>query len=335
MTWSERRTVTILSVILAILFAALLVVLGIRHREKLAAAENGTVQVSPGEDPVQFLYTNLHYNNGSTTLSFSRNEAGVWIWSDDPSFPLDNTIVNTIVENLSNWAPQQTITDETVLTNCGMDDPAASFTATTTDGFVSLLFGKTTTDGASRYVRLNGDETTVYILDNALYDLLCVPIYDMCILPELPQLEESRMDKIIIRSPETEEGSFISTVLAAQRPDGEDTATTWRCSGANVTDDATVRALIGDLQTLAFEKCIVYRPSEEAASLCGFDNPTTLIVNYLSGTGAEEALTLKIGNPLPDGSGRYVRQEGDSTMYFLPTSALDPLMRISVTGLEG
>lgn len=335
MTWSERRTVTILSVILAILFAALLVVLGIRHRENLAAAESGTVQVPPGEDPVQFLYTSLTYDNGSTTLSFSRDEAGVWVWSDDPNFPLDDTTISAIVQNLSNWAPQQTITDEAVLTNCGMEDPAASFTATTTNGFVSLLFGKTTTDGASRYVRLNGDETTVYILDNALYDLLCVPIYDMCLLPELPQLKEEAMDKVVIRGAETEEGVFISTVLAAQRPDGEDTATTWRCSGANVTDDATVRALMEDLQALAFEKCIVYRPSEEAVSLCGFDNPTTLIVDYFTDTGVEETLTLEIGNPLPDSSGRYVQRADDTTIYFLPTAALDPLMRISVTGLEG
>ena len=37
MTWKERRTVTILSIILAVLAAALLVVLGIRYREHRAA----------------------------------------------------------------------------------------------------------------------------------------------------------------------------------------------------------------------------------------------------------------------------------------------------------
>ena len=36
-----------------------------------------------------------------------------------------------------------------------------------------------------------------------------------------------------------------------------------------------------------------------------------------------------------DGTGRYVRLGDDSTIYLLPTASLDPLMRVSVNGLEG
>ena len=35
-----------------------------------------------------------------------------------------------------------------------------------------------------------------------------------------------------------------------------------------------------------------------------------------------------------DGTGRYVRLGDDSTIYLLPTASLDPLMRVSVNGLE-
>ena len=48
----------------------------------------------------------------------------------------------------------------------------------------SLVFGNTTTDGNSYYVRLNGDETTAYILPDTLYKLLCRPVYDMMELPK-------------------------------------------------------------------------------------------------------------------------------------------------------
>jgi len=49
----------------------------------------------------------------------------------------------------------------------------------------------------------------------------------------------------------------------------------------------------------------------------------------------EQALSITIGNRLPDGSGRYVRLGESPTIYFLPTELLDPLMRLSSEGLEG
>ena len=49
----------------------------------------------------------------------------------------------------------------------------------------------------------------------------------------------------------------------------------------------------------------------------------------------KDLLEMQIGAPLPDGSGRYVRLAGSSTIYDLPTATLDPLMHISVLGLDG
>ena len=40
------------------------------------------------------------------------------------------------------------------------------------------------------------------------------------------------------------------------------------------------------------------------------------------------------GVPAASGDGRYVRLKDDATIYLLPTASLDPLMRISVNGLE-
>ena len=69
---------------------------------------------------------------------------------------------------------------------------------TSTGTYTKVLFGKATTDGTSDYVRLNDNEDTVYIIDGALSDLMEIPVYDMCRLPSLPVLEESRIRSIII-----------------------------------------------------------------------------------------------------------------------------------------
>ena len=111
MNWKERQTLSVLGAILGVLFAVLLIVLGIRYREIRAeqeAANKPVVKEEPvAEDSVYF--AGLTYYNGKTTLTFSLNEVGRWIWSDDPSFPLDESTVLSILNVLTDWQPRQTL----------------------------------------------------------------------------------------------------------------------------------------------------------------------------------------------------------------------------------
>lgn len=337
MTWKERRIITILSAILAVLSIALLIVLGLRYQA--SRAETG--DEGEGESPLitsQNEYTELSYYNGSTTLSFSLDEAENWIWSDDPEFPLDTTTVTAIIDTLSALKPQQTITNGDTMENYGLTNPTATLTATTAkDAVLTLTFGKATTDGNSYYMLMNGDESTVYIVADTLYNYMQTPIYDMMILPELPELTESAIQSITIEGPAGEDGAAgLSTALIAQHTGEEDSVeTTWRCNGVDVTDDETVQALLDDLTSLSIDQCVDYRPSDEALSICGFDSPAaTLTVEYTADTGTSQILTLYIGVSAASGDGRYIQLKDDTTIYLLPTATLDPLMRISVSGLE-
>ena len=70
-------------------------------------------------------------------------------------------MIREILDLLVSWNPQQTLTDDKALEASGLDEPTASLTAATADGTVTtVLFGRTTTDGNSDYVRLNGDYRT-------------------------------------------------------------------------------------------------------------------------------------------------------------------------------
>ena len=90
MSWKEKRLITILSIILAVLCAAVLVVLSIRYRAAQAAKDQNTVSPSDIAEAAQSEYVALSYSNGSTTLSFSLNEDGIWTWDSEPDFPLDD-----------------------------------------------------------------------------------------------------------------------------------------------------------------------------------------------------------------------------------------------------
>ena len=342
MTWKERRIVTVLCVVLGLLSAALLVVLGLRYRENRDAevpeAPVITETQDKEEDPQAVNpFIALTYYNGETTLSFQRAENGAWIWNNDTDFPLDTTTLDAILEILNNWSPQQTITDEAVIADSGVGAHIGTLKASTETGALNLVFGKTTTDGNSRYVQLNEDDKTVYIIDDGLYKLMQRPIYDMHILPELPVLTEEIIQSVIIRGATAEDGTLgLSTSLTAQRPEGELTGeASWRSGGGNVSSIKIVRDLLEDMTSITLDRCILYRPSAEAETICGFDAPTMLYVAYVTEEGENAMLEMQIGAPLPDGSGRYVRLAGSSTIYDLPTATLDPLMHISVLGLDG
>ena len=336
MDWRQRRTVTILTAVLLALLAAVLIVLGIRYRENREETPEDNESAAAAFMTVEG-YSALVYSNGSTTLSFTAEEDGAWAWENDPQFPLRQETINSILALLTNWRPQQTLAAEEDLSAYGLDEPAGALTLTGADGSVrALSFGKTTTDGTSRYVMEQSDPSTVYIIADTLFTQMSVPIYDMCDVPLLPLLEESAIRSILIRGPENEDGTpALVTVLTTAKRDGDGGPVTWLQGSENVTANETVRALLEDIRALVFSRCVDYDPSDEALTICGFDTPpAALTVNYTTDTGTDETVSLTIGAQVLDGSGRYARLGDSTTIYSLPTAALDPLMRVAANGLD-
>ena len=330
MTWKERRLITVLSVILAILSAALLIVLGIRYRQPRDAVQDPGAQAVQAAQAAGSTYASLSVYSGSATLSFSIQEDGTWVWDDDTEFPLDDSTIESMMELLSDLTPQQVLSDPESLESYELDAPSASISAVKVDqSTVSVTFGKATTDGTSRYAMMNDDASTIYIFADTLYQALQTPIYDMMTLPELPELPESSISSISIQGPGEDAQPLL---LAAQHTD--DGATTWLSGGEDVTDNASVQALLEDLGQMQIARGVDYRPSDEAASLCGFDAPDALVqVTYTPEDGSESVWTLTVGTTEPGGTGRYARIGADTTIYLLETALLDPLMRIAAGGL--
>lgn len=358
MTWKERRTVTILLSIAGALFLALLIVFGMIYRqgreETLAGrtAAAGLSQDGVPADPGA--YSALRWYNGSATLSFSLNEKGAWVWSDGPDFPLNDGTVTSILETLASLKFQQVLPAGEDKSEYGLDTPAATLTATAGTGEQSLAFGKTTTDGDSYYMMMNGDESTVYIVSDELMKLMQTPIYDMCALPELPDLSEGNLRAITIQGPvpaaepseedggeeggseePAEEPERPAVTLNARRSNGEDQPALWFEGSDNVTASPLLQDLLYDLKTMSMAKCVDYFPSEEAAEICGFQPADAILKVEYAANGADQTFTLTVGARMPDESGRYVRLEEGGAIYALATDSVDALMTISVAGMRG
>lgn len=361
MTWKERRTVTILLSVAGALFLALLIVFGMIYREGREEALAGKDAETAGFSGAAALsdpgaYTALRYYNGSATLSFALDEEGEWVWADGPDFPLDGGTVASILEVLAALKFQQVLPAGESKAEYGLDTPSATLAATAGTGEQTLAFGKATTDGDSYYMMMNGDESTVYIVADTLVKLMQTPIYDMCALPELPDLSERNLRAITIQGPvpaaepaeedggdeeegepegPAEEPERPAVTLNARRSGGEDQPALWFEGSDNVTASPLLQDLLYDLRTMSMAKCVDYFPSEEAAEICGFQSADAILKVEYAANGAEQTFTLTVGARMPDESGRYVRLEEGGAIYALPTDSVDAVMTISVAGMRG
>lgn len=336
MNATQKRTLQLLLIAVAALLAILICVkLYQNHAAQEAEAAQAVGQASIITDSTS-AYKALSYFNGAATLSFAIGEDGAWQWVDDTSFPVDETYISAVTDALSTLTPQQTITEGDTLESYGLDEPSQTLTATAENGMITTIaLGNTTTDGNSYYMLMNDAQTPVYIISDALAKAMSVSIYDMMALPALPELAEDQLQSITL-------AGQVQTVLTAshQAPENEDgpTVTSWQAGRSDVTEDPQVSGtggIVNQVLGLAVDSCVDYRPSDAAASLCGFDDPDAVItVTYSTAAGATGTLTLSVGTQVLDGNGRYVRINDDETIYRMTADKLDMLMKVSVNGLE-
>ena len=341
MNRQQQKLLRGLVIAAVVLLAVLAAVLLFKRPSAEKQAEEEAAQEAASAITEDHGYTSLTYTNSTATLSFTQDEDGSWIWADDPEFPLDDSTITYIIQILQSLKPQQTITDGDTLEAYGLDQPSATLTATDaeTGETLKLTFGKATTDGTSYYMLMNDAESPVYIVSDTLYNYLSTPIYDMCVLPELPVLTEETLNSLTIQ------GAVETTLTAAHNEststdetdgeDGEETSSvTWTSGETDVTDNETLQSLLDELSTLSFTKCADYKPSDEAVELCGFGSPTAVLTaSYVTDSGTEGTLTLTLGTKNVDGDSYYARMDDDTTIYLLSASAVSALVTAASSGL--
>lgn len=319
------------TLLLAVVLALLVLLLLVRHQKnvaaeqaELAAAETIAPAVTSAED-ASGDFASITRKSGSTTLSFTRNEDGDWIWADDPSVPITSERLEQFQDVLLNLTPQQTITDGDTQKAYGFESPTCVYTVTDSTGKETVYtLGKTTTDGTSRYLQIDGDQTTTYIVSDTLYAALDVPIYEMVVLPALPHADQNALVSITV------EGKTDTSILPLKANDGN---IIWNCSGTDRTGEADLATFLNEVTELSLSGCANYKPTEKAATLCGFDNPTmTLTVVWENEYGTEQTFILTVGGVTLDQTNRYARLNDDPAIYTVDNLTIDEILVIAENG---
>ena len=244
----------------------------------------------------------LEYDNGQITCRF-RKEEETWKWVDNEKFPLDAAYIEEILAALEVLDSTLTAVEPAVdPADCGLDEPDRYMTVTVGEETTTLRFGDQKASG-EWYMSVDGS-SDVYLAEDDFVRLMDRRIYDMAVLPTLPELTDDNLTTITVRSSEnnkyarltkTDEGWISENRLAPEKAEAVETA----------------------LAEFSFDSCFNFDPSPDAAPLCGLDVPSAVITAaYINTVGTETTMTLSLGTLRQDGF-YYVTLNDDTTVYLV------------------
>ena len=255
----------------------------------------------------------LEYDNSQVTCRFRKGEE-TWKWVDNEEFPLDAAYIEEILAALEGLNSTLTAAEPTVdPADCGLDEPDRYMTVTVGEETTTLRFGDQKASG-EWYMSVDGS-SDVYLAEDDFVRLMDRRIYDMAVLPTLPELTDDNLTVITVRSSEnnkyarltkTDEGWISENRLAPEKAEAVETA----------------------LAEFSFDSCFNFDPSPDAAPLCGLDVPSAVItVAYINTVGTETTMTLTLGTLRQDGF-YYVTLNDDTTVYLVSQDKVAPLLAL-------
>ncbi len=259
-------------------------------------------------------FEHLVYAVDNTQLQFELGEDDHWIWLDDTSFPLDDTLIAQLVADLDGMSYLRAVPfSEAVLPkDYGLENPWATLTATRSDGStLTLDIGAQGTD-ENYYMIKDGDTEQALVYRADWVETLFEPIYNMMALPQLPALTKDTVQGYIVVAGEESGALYVAEDLSSWHFAGDDTLLEFPDLMETVTDFTLL-------------KCFSFDPSEGALSICGFDTPSVITIAYWE-DGETAVLTVYVGATSIDPVYQYVRINDDDTIYLVETAWIDTLL---------
>lgn len=269
--------------------------------------------LEPEQTPDEPHIVSLVCTDGELTLRFHRGEDGAWLWTDNPSFPLDGVHVDNLLSQLLLLDTLPSLSDSQGPEAYELHNARKYATFVRSDGVcVTYRFGKEV-EGASPakyYVNSDQHPTRICLAPSTLLDQIGRGIYPMALLPQLPTLSAEQIRNIkLTQGDKTRQFSVYPG--------------RWRSGGEDVTNQPQTKALEALLAQASLTACVDFAPSEGASELCGLQSPA-LIVRVSCAD--ETTYTLTVGNLADGGEARYVTINDDTTIYLMGAALLQPLL---------
>ena len=279
-----------------IIFAALLAAL-------LCACGQKTAETPEPEEPVPTVSTeestSVLCSDGTMTLRFSRSGTENWQWTDDVSFPLDGQYVDELiaaVQELDSLTPIASPEGPEVY---GLVSSKRYLTVVSSDGTkVTYSFGSEAEGGY--YCNSSADTARICVAPERILGLLGRSIYDMALLPDIPDLSADAL-----RSATITRGDKADQLTLSRG--------NWSRGGQDVNGEEQVQKLAAGLETLSVMKCVDYAPASGAAEVCGLASPAAQLRLELD----KGEFLLRVGGYDQADNAYFVTIGDDTTIYLM------------------
>lgn len=279
---SKKHSLALGCLLLAALAAAYFVVSFHTSRDERRRQEQEAAKAIPFTQCGDI--SSLSYTFGGTSISFDRDEEGVWHYREDSAFPVLQSSVQIFAGDLGDLTAKRDLGEAADLSVYGLDAPAASFSFTGTDGQnVSIQIGNETENG-DYYARKEGD-SHIYTIDTTLMNYSGRTLYDWLETDSLPsvfiedvtevQVERNPKKPVpgapeeeithYIKTGKDEEGNFIWYKDSADQEENR------------VEDVSVPNHLAASVTGLYIYDCADYMAEPEELARYGLDEPAAII----------------------------------------------------------
>lgn len=327
----QRQLFFLLGGLAAVLVVLALVLLYNRYLAAQEAAKEGdSIYTGLSTDP-----TELKWTDGTNTVDLVQDEEGNWTWAEDAEFPLNTSIVQSIVSGLTNPALREIeIADS--LESYGLEDGALTLETVDGDGNVAqLLIGNAFTDSDDEecYYAMVPDSDTILILDSSLVDQLTETVNDLADTSPMDTVDESQVTDATIQGAQT--SSFTVQAETVENEDGEEeTEYHWYCGDTDVTDSSLLSQVTSQMLSPSFTSLAYWKPDEATLEAYGFTDPVTVTVNYTDDDGNAATQTLTIGGLDENGSYYYCSPDGGQSVYLMGAAGLSDIITVANAGFD-
>ncbi len=264
--------------------------------------------------------TGLSWTNGGESFAFALSD-GAWSVTADPAFPLNQTDVQSMADDLLALVGTRQLDGVTDLAAYGLAEPTFSVTASWSDGTsTTYAVGDETPFGDGYYISL-GQEHVIYTIADDISDIFDTTLNDLAVLEGIPATTAATRLTV---------GSTLDIVKEeASRTINE--GEVWYDSLSGAALDATAAEdLIADAQAIAWAELAEPTASDEELTTFGVDETSATAITLYEDENA--VMTLLIGTQ-NDAGDYYARLPGSTMVYTIASGNVSSLLTASATSM--
>ena len=322
---SKTKKLCVLLAVLAAVCAAGVIVSTTEKKQEQVRSE-GITALSLDSGSV----TALSWEYADNSFAFHKDEDGTWIYDTDEAFPVDQSVIASLLAVFSDFRTDFTIDDVTDLSQYGLDDPTAAIHLETADSTYDVLVGDESQMDSQRYISLG--DGSVYLAAADPLDSYNVLLAGLIQNDEVPYFEGVTSLRF------SGDVSYAVTYEAdsGKSYDADDVYFTTLNGSTLALDTSRVSSYLNTLEYLSLTDFVTYSADDGHLDAYGLDDPElTVTVNYTDtdseGTETAKTFTLSVSRDPsqkdsepdeddPDSITAYVRV-GDSAIVYQITGS--------------